>query len=97
MYVFCFIISEHGSQDIERAGCTAACKIFSRMKSILLLSLFLMNSLALQEVEKEGPTICTPPSGTCYLGSQLDSDAGNKFYSFQGLRSVLLARSASDL
>ena len=69
------------------------------MKSILLLSLSILKSLALQEKEKEkeGPTICTPPSGACYLGSQLDSDAGNKYYSFQGLRSVFLARSPSDL
>ena len=75
-----FIISEPGSQDISIRLC--------RMQSILLLGLFIIKSLALEK-EQDGPTICTLPTGSCYLGSQLGSDAGTQYYSFQGVRSVL--------
>ena len=34
-----------------------------------------------------GTTVCTPPAGTCYLGSGLVSNNGTKYYSFQGIRS----------
>ena len=62
------------------------------MKSRLVLSALvflwmLETSLAL---EQEAPTICISPSGTCYAGSQLVSDQGTQYYSFQGVRSVLL-------
>ena len=63
------------------------------MKSRLLLSVGLLLCLAgatraQEEEEEDGPTICTSPTGTCYAGSQLLSDQGTQYYSFQGIRSV---------
>ena len=57
------------------------------MKSLLLMSVLVSLSL-----EEAGPTICTLPSGTCYAGSQLGSDLGTQYYSFQGIRSVSSAQ-----
>ena len=61
------------------------------MKSSLLLDVWIVLCIieASRALEKEeAPTICTSPAGTCYTGSQLLSDEGTKYYSFQGIRSV---------
>ena len=60
------------------------------MTSHLILFLVGTFSVLLKETsglgDSNGTTVCTLPSGTCYLGSQLSSDAGSGYYSFQGIR-----------
>lgn len=39
--------------------------------------------------QQNGTTVCTM-SGTCYSGSSLVSNEGTKYFSFQGIRSVMI-------